>query len=407
MDRGGILRVIIGAKFGRDGEVVTVLTGEDIVAWSRPFIAGVKQPMRHYALAVDRVRYTGEPVAVVVARDRYGAEDALERIEVEYRELDPVVDPVAAAAPGAPLLHRDVGSNVVSDRRLRYGDPDAAFASAAHRLAISVRYPRNACTPIEGFVVVAEHLGDDGYDVLSNFQGPFTLHPVMARALGVPGARLRLRSPRDSGGSFGVKQAVFPYVVAMCLASRKARCPVKWVEDRLEHLLAATSATNRVTTLEAAVTGDGTIAALRWDQLDDCGAYLRAPEPASLYRTHGHMTGPYRIAHLEVHNRVVLTNKTPTGLNRGFGGPQVYFALERLVHRIAKTLGLDPLDVIRRNLVPGTAFRVFQQCQSISAVNAGLTMPTRWSDTSASTRRPASCVSASPTTTPRRRWTRR
>ena len=114
-------------------EVVTVLTGEDIVAWSRPFIAGVKQPMRHYALAVDRVRYMGEPVAVVVARDRYGAEDALERIEVEYRELDPVVDPVAAAAPGAPLLHRDVGSNVVSDRRLRYGDPDAAFASAAGR----------------------------------------------------------------------------------------------------------------------------------------------------------------------------------------------------------------------------------------------------------------------------------
>ena len=121
-------------------EVVTVLTGEDIVAWSRPFIAGVKQPMRHYALAVDRVRYTGEPVAVVVARDRYGAEDALERIEVEYRELDPVVDAVAAAAPGAPLLHREVGTNVVSDRRFRYGDPDTAFASAAHRVAISVRY---------------------------------------------------------------------------------------------------------------------------------------------------------------------------------------------------------------------------------------------------------------------------
>ena len=337
-------------------EVVTVLTGEDVAAWSRPFIAGVKQPMRHHALAVDRVRYAGEPVAVVVARDRYAAEDALERIEVEYRELPPVVDPVAAATAGAPLLHDAVGSNVVSDRRFRYGDPDAAFADAGHRVAVSVRYPRNACTPIEGFVVVAEHLGDDGYDVLSNFQGPFTLHAVMARALGVPGARLRLRSPRDSGGSFGVKQAVFPCIVAMCLASRKARCAVKWVEDRLEHLLAATSATNRVTTLEAAVAGDGAITALRWDQLDDCGAYLRAPEPASLYRTHGHMSGPYRIAHLEIRNRVVLTNKTPTGLNRGFGGPQVYFALERLVHRIAKTLGLDPLDVIRRNLVPRDAF---------------------------------------------------
>ena len=124
----------------------------------------------------------------------------------------------------------------------------------------------------------------------------------------------------------------------------------------MEHLLAATSATNRVTTFEAAVTADGTITALCWDQLDDCGAYLRAPEPASPYRTHGHMTGPYRIADLKIHNRVVLTNKTPTGLNRSFGGPQVYFALERLVHRIAKTLGLDPLDVIRRNLVPKDAF---------------------------------------------------
>ena len=337
-------------------EVVTVLTGEDVAAWSKPFIAGVRQPMRHHALAVDRVRYAGEPVAVVVARDRYAAEDALERIEIEYRELDPVMDPVAAIAPGAPLLHPEAGTNVASDRRFRYGDPDTAFASADHRIGISVRYPRNACTPIEGFVVVAEYLGEDGYDVLSNFQGPYSLHPVMARALGVSGSRLRLRSPRDSGGSFGVKQAIFPCIVAMCLASRKAGCPVKWVEDRLEHLAAATSATNRATTLEAAVTEDGTVTALRWDQLDDCGAYLRAPEPASLYRTHGHMTGPYRIPHLAIRNRVVLTDKTPTGLNRGFGGPQVCFALERLMHRIAGTLGLDPFDVIRRNLVPKEAF---------------------------------------------------
>ena len=301
-------------------EVVAVLTGEEVAARTRPFIAGVRQPARQYALAVDRVRYVGEPVAVVVARDRYTAEDALDRIEVEYRELDSVIDPVAAAAagaPAAPRLHPEIGSNVVSDRHFRYGDPDTAFAAAEHRVEIFVRYPRNACTPIEGFVVVAEHLGEDGYDVLSNFQGPFSLHPVMARALGVPGSRLRLRSPRDSGGSFGVKQAIFPCIVAMCLASRKAGCPVKWVEDRLEHLVAATSATNRVTSLEAAVAGDGAVTALRWDQLDDCGAYLRAPEPASLYRTHGHMTGPYRIANLEIRNRVVLTNKTPTGLALG------------------------------------------------------------------------------------------
>ena len=103
--------------------------------------------------------------------------------------------------------------------------------------------------------------------------------------------------------------------------------------------------------MTAAVDNDGIVTALDWDQLEDCGAYLRAPEPATLYRMHGNMTGAYRVPNLAIRNRVVLTNKTPSGLVRGFGGPQVYFALERLMQRIAATLGLDPLEVIRRNLV--------------------------------------------------------
>jgi 2-furoyl-CoA dehydrogenase large subunit len=150
---------------------------------------------------------------------------------------------------------------------------------------------------------------------------------------------------------------VFPYVVLLALAARKAGRPVKWVESRLEHLVAATSATNRVTTLSAAVDKDGTVTALAWDQLEDCGAYLRAPEPATLYRMHGNMTGAYRVRHLTIHNRVVLTNKTPSGLVRGFGGPQVYFALERLMQRIGVILDLDPLEVIRRNLVETFPYR--------------------------------------------------
>ena len=193
------------------------------------------------------------------------------------------------------------------------------------------------------------------YDVLANFQGPFSLHPVMARALKVTGNRLRLRTPPDSGGSFGVKQAIFPYIVLMAIASRVAGRPVKWIEDRLEHLCASVSATNRVTTLEAAVDRDGRIMALDFDQLEDCGAHLRAPEPATLYRMHGNLTGAYDIRHVKIRNRVVLTNKTPTGLNRGFGGPQAYYPLERLVQRIAIELKLDPLHVIRRNLVPTSA----------------------------------------------------
>ena len=337
--------------------IAAVVTRDEVRRWTRPFTVGVKQPMEHWCLAIDRVRYVGEPVAVVLAEDRYRAEDALERIAVEYRPLPAVVDPRIAAGAEAPVLHPAVGGNIVSDRVFRYGDPAAKFAAAARRVAITVDYPRNAVTPIECLGVLAHYqAGDEAYEATSSFMGPFAMHPVMALALKVPANRLRLKTPPDSGGSFGVKQSVFPYVVLMCVAARAAGRPVKWVEDRLEHLAAATAATNRVTTLAAAVSPEGEVLALDWDQLEDCGAYLRAPEPATIYRMHGNMTGAYRLRHLAIRNRIVLTNKTPTGLVRGFGGPQVYFALERLMQRIAVELGLDPLEVIRRNLVPSGGF---------------------------------------------------
>ncbi|MFM2051779.1 MAG: hypothetical protein RL682_2270 [Pseudomonadota bacterium] len=337
--------------------VRAVLTGEDVKRWSQPFVVGVKQAMQHWALAIDRVRYAGEAVAVVVADDRYVAEDALDWITVSYQPLPAVMDIEGAMATHAPILHNAVGSNVVSDRSFAYGNAASAFATAGHRIALTARYPRNSCTPIECAVVTAAYLaGDEGYDVMSNFMGPFSLHAVMALALQVPGNKLRHRIARDSGGSFGVKQSVFPYVVLMCLASRKAGAPVKWVEDRLEHLSAATSATARLTHIEAAVSKDGRITALRYDQIDEVGGYLRAPEPATFYRMHGAMTGAYDIANLDVRNRVVLTNKTPTGLVRGFGGPQVYFALERLLDRIAARLHIDPFELRRRNFVRADQF---------------------------------------------------
>ncbi|MBB5469582.1 2-furoyl-CoA dehydrogenase large subunit [Paraburkholderia sp. CI2] len=337
--------------------VRAVLTRDDLRPWSRPFVVGVKSPMEQWALAMDRVRYVGEPVAVVMAESRALAEDALDLIKVDYAMLDPVTSIEQSVRGDAPVLHERVGSNVISDRRFRYGEPEAAFENAPHRVKLVAHYPRNTCAPIECGVVIAEYLsGGEGYDVTSNFMGPFSLHAVMAMALNVPANRLRHKAPRDSGGSFGVKQAVFPYVVLMCLASRKAGAPVKWVEDRLEHLSAATSATARLSTIEAAVESDGRIVALSYDQLEDIGGYVRAPEPAAFYRMHGCLTGAYAIPNLVVRNRVVLTNKTPTGLVRGFGGPQVYFALERLIQRIAVELRLDVLDVYRRNFVPADAF---------------------------------------------------
>ena len=337
--------------------VAAVITAAEVTKLSASLVVGVKAPIECWPIATSRVRYVGEPVAVVVATDRYLAEDALELIEVDYAPLPAIVDPLAALDPKLPPLHEGLGGNIASDRSFRYGDPERAFAETARKVSVSISYPRNSCTPIETYGIVATYdPGEDAYDVLANFQGPFSLHAVMARALKVPGNRLRLRTPPDSGGSFGIKQGVFPYVVLIGVTARAAGRPVKWVEDRLEHLCASVSATNRVTQLEAAVDADGRVRALSYDQIEDVGAHIRAPEPATLYRMHGNLTGAYDIRHVTVRNRVVVTNKTPTGLNRGFGGPQMYYALERLMQRVAVELKLDPIDVIRRNLVPAKAF---------------------------------------------------
>ena len=337
--------------------VAAVVTGIDVTRLGAPLLAGVKANIQCWPIAVGKVRYVGEPVAVVVAADRYLAEDALELIEVDYAPLPITLRPVDALKPDSAVLHEGLGGNIASDRSFRYGDPEAAFAAATHRVSVKVDYPRNSCTPIETYGLIADYdPGEDAYDVLATFQGPFSIHAVLSRALKVPGNRLRLRTPPNSGGSFGVKQGIFPDIALMAIAARVAGRPVKWIEDRLEHLTASVSATNRLITLEAAVEADGRITALAWDQVEDVGAHIRAPEPATLYRMHGNLTGAYDIPNVSVRNRVVITNKTPTGLNRGFGGPQVYYALERLMQRVAAELKLDPLDVIRRNLVPSGAF---------------------------------------------------
>lgn len=351
-----LIRRIDSSKALANPGVHAVLTGEDVRRLSDPFLVALKQPLHQWTLAVERVRFTGEPVALVVADDRYLAEDAAELVEVEYEPLPVVIDAEEAVRPDAPVIHPDAGTNEVSRRDFVYGKPDEAFAEADRVVSARIEYPRSSFTPMECFVVVAEHGSDGSYNVLANFQGPFSVHPVMARALRIPGSKLRLRTPADSGGSFGIKLSVFPFIVLMALASKIVGRPVKWVEDRYEHLLAASSAPNRVSHIEAAVRKDGRILALRLDQLEDYGAFLRAPMPGPLYRMHGATTGAYDIQNLAVTNRVVLTNKAPAGLIRGFGGPQLYLVLERIVQRIAVELGLDPLDVIRRNLIPAGSF---------------------------------------------------
>jgi 2-furoyl-CoA dehydrogenase large subunit len=330
--------------------VVGVITGADVAAHSRPFASAVGPGIIHYAAAVDVARYVGEPVCVVVARDRYLAEDAAERVLVDYEPLPVAASVEAALAEGAPLLHPAVGSNVVSDRAFRYGDPDTAFAQAVLVVRERFRHPRSAATPVECYGVIA-HWQAGGVTAWANFQGPFTLHGVAAAALGIPGAKLRLLTPSESGGSFGTKAAVLHAVVLMAIASRCLGVPVRWTEDRNEHLLAASMATERTSEVEAAFSADGRLLGLRLDLIDEVGAYVRAPEPATLYRMHGCLTGAYDVQDLAVRSRVVVSNRAPSGLNRGFGGPQLYSALEGTMHIAARRLGIDPAELARRNLV--------------------------------------------------------
>jgi 2-furoyl-CoA dehydrogenase large subunit len=322
--------------------VAGVLTGADVAALSRPFPAGIESSAPFYAAAVGTARYVGEPLAVVVARDRYLAEDAAELVAVDYDPLDPVLDPVAAAR----------GDACIHDRSFHYGDVDDALARADLVVRETFRFPRFSCTPVECYAVVCDwQAATQTLTAWANFQGPFTLHGVAAAALGLRGAQLRLLTPPDSGGSFGIKSAVLAYVVLLGLASRKLGVPVKWVEDRLEHLTGSAAATGRVTGVEAGFTQDGELIALRYDAIEDVGAYVRAPEPATLYRMHGSLSGAYRVRNVAARNRVVLTNTLPSGLNRGFGGPQLYLGLERTMAIAARRLGLDPAEVARRNLV--------------------------------------------------------
>ena len=162
---------------------------------------------------------------------------------------------------------------------------------------------------------------------------------------------------------------LFPYIVIMCIAAKLAGRPVKRIEDRLEHLSGASSAPNRVTKIAAAYDADGVVAALRLHHWDDNGAYLRAPMPAPVFRMHGVTTNGYTIRNLEVTDHIMVTNKCPTGAVRGFGGPQLYFAVERIMHKVAADLGLDPLEVLRRNLIPAGSFPY--RCAAGALIDSG------------------------------------
>ncbi|MFQ6011324.1 MAG: xanthine dehydrogenase family protein molybdopterin-binding subunit, partial [Nitrososphaerales archaeon] len=234
--------------------VVGIITGEDILKMSNPFPVAISAPQKYYSMATKKVRFVGEPVAVVVAIDKATAEDALELISVDYEALQPVVDPEKALSPEAPVLHEEVGSNAVWHRNLNYGEPDRAFAEADFTIKERFVFPKYSSTPMETYAVIASFdNSDEVLTIWSNFHGPWTMFSVAARGLKMPEQKLRLIVPPDIGGGFGIKSSAYPYLVLMGLASMKTGVPVKWIEDRREHLMASSSGTDRISYVEAEV----------------------------------------------------------------------------------------------------------------------------------------------------------
>lgn len=339
-------------KAGAMPGVVDILTGEDVVKLSEPLPVHSQIRQKYYPCAVDKVRFVGEPVAVVIARDRYVAEDALDLIEVDYEPLPCVTDPEEALDASAPILHNESGTNVAVHRLFRYGDVDDVFGKADRVVRERLVFPKYSPTPMETYSIIANYdVAAESVTTWCGFHGPYSMHAVMSKALRVPSHKLRIIVPPDVGGSFGVKITMYPYIVLIALASKKAGVPVKWIEDRLESLLASSSGVDRVAYMELGTRNDGTFVALKMKFIDNVGAYIRAPEPGCLLRPLGNITSAYNIKDVEMEGYAVVTNKSLTGPTRGYACQHLYFCIERVVDQAARVLGIDPAEIRRRNLL--------------------------------------------------------
>ncbi len=353
-----IARVDVGPALAAPG-VRAAYSGAELAAALRPFpgvvrtcsaVPSGRRGARAVRRGAGRRRARGQPVR---GRGRLRARPR--RLRRAGRRGRPAGGDGARTAPQLHPEHE--GGNVAWSRRYVYGSPDEAFAAADRVVGVETTFPRYNSTPLEPYGVVADWDRRAGeLTVRANFQGPFSLHPVLCAALGLELNQVRLIVPDDIGGSFGIKAMIYPYIALAAVASRFAGSPVVWLEDRQEHFYGSASGTNRVTHVEAAVTADGIVLGLRYRILEDVGAYLRAPEPSCVMRSLTMFAGPYRVPHGDVAVDVVMTNKLPTGLNRGYGGQQHIFTLERVMDAVARDLGLEPDEVRRRNLIDAQEF---------------------------------------------------
>jgi 2-furoyl-CoA dehydrogenase large subunit len=286
----------------------------------------------------------------VVADSRALAEDAAERVEVAYEPLPFVIDPEAALEAGATLVHPEHGSNVLYHRKFVWGPVEPAFEKAEHRIAFRAVWGRNATVPIETFGVAAQwDAGTQLLDIWASIQMP-KFPDQAARALRLPGNAVRVHYDVDVGGSYGVKRGIKHTVLVGYLA-RRLGMPVRLIEDRLENMRGGDmQGPDRFFDMQVAFDGDGTIRALKIRAVDDVGAYA-GRSPLQLGKPVTAICGPYRIPAVEYEPTSVMTHKTPQEAVRGFGQSPTNFAIERAIDRVARHLGMDRIELRRRNLI--------------------------------------------------------
>jgi aerobic carbon-monoxide dehydrogenase large subunit len=303
-------------------------------------------------LAADQVRYVGQAIAACIGPTRSQAEDIADRVEVDLEELPAIVDVVAAMRPDSPRVFDEWPSNAYISTTVVEGDPDS-LASAPIRLRRRLRLNRQATVSLEGRGALAywDHRLDELVVYLST-QGGQLKRMAIARTLNLPERQVRVIAP-DVGGGFGGKNRIMPEDLAVAAIALKVGHPVRWIEDRREHLIASVHARDHTYDLTIFANNDGTLLGLQGDIYIDAGAYALWPtgsfQEASMASRN--LTGPYRIRHLRLNAHTVATNKAPLGPYRGVARPGATFAIERLVDEVARELGREPYDLRRQNIV--------------------------------------------------------
>jgi 2-furoyl-CoA dehydrogenase large subunit len=328
-----------------------VLTGEELASAVEPMMNGLDTPkVLRYSLAVGQVRYNGEWVAIVVADNRALAEDAVELVEVEYEELPHVIDTEEAYAPGSTPVHADHGSNVLLDKTFNWGTVDEDFAAADRQLELRVTWGRSSTVPIETFGVLAEwNPWSEVLDVWASIQMPKYADQI-ARALRLPGHGVRVHYDVDVGGSYGVKRGIKHTVVA-CHLARVLNRPVRLIEDRLQNMVAGDAhGPDRIFDVTVAFNNDGIVKSMKMRALDNAGAYA-GRAPFQLGKPIGAIVGPYKINSVRYQAVSVTSNKAAQEAVRGFGQAPTNYAIETMMDKVAEAVGIDRLEVRRRNFI--------------------------------------------------------